>query len=325
MYKRSTPTIYRWSRYIVGMIAISGTILTAYLTITKLTGTNIYCGVNDAQILETSCKNVLNSRYATVFNLPLSLFGTLAYTSMAIASLGPLLLKPEKNKSFIAKIDEWTWQFLLIGGTAMAVFSSYLMYILSTELYSTCYYCLGSFAFSVSLMIFSILGKEWEDLGQTLFVSIIVIIVTLVGILAIYADVEEPLIDGRITIKQAKTVPHPPNGWPITSKSGEAEIRLAEHLTSVGAKMYGAFWCPHCHDQKQLFGSVAFQKINYIECDPRGKNPQPNICISSNIKSYPSWEINEEQLSGAQSLDDLAKKSNYKDSVDFKYIIPEHK
>ena len=93
MYKRSTPTIYRWSRYIVGMIAISGTILTAYLTITKLTGTNIYCGVNDAQILETSCKNVLNSRYATVFNLPLSLFGTLAYTSMAIASLGPLLLK----------------------------------------------------------------------------------------------------------------------------------------------------------------------------------------------------------------------------------------
>ncbi|MFY0609092.1 MAG: vitamin K epoxide reductase family protein [Candidatus Atelocyanobacterium thalassa] len=325
IHKRSIPVIYRWARYIIGMIAISGTILTAYLTIAKLTGTTVYCGVNDAQLLGTGCKNVLNSRYATVFNLPLSLFGTLAYISMSVASLGPLLLKSEKNKNFIKKIDEWTWQFLLIGGTAMAVFSSYLIYILSTELYSTCYYCLASFLLSLALMIFSILGKEWEDIGQTLFVSIIVTIVTLVGILGIYTNTEKPLTHGRVAIKQVKTVPHPPNGWPITSRSEESEIKLAEHLTSIGAKMYGAFWCPHCHDQKQLFGLTAFHKINYIECDPRGKNPQPNICISSNIKSYPSWEINGEQLSGAQSLEDLAKSSNYQGLTDFKYIIPEHK
>ena len=323
--KRSTPMIYRWSRYIIGMISISGTILTAYLTITKLTGTNVYCGVNDAQILEAGCKSVLNSRYATVFNLPLSLFGTLAYASMSIASLGPLLLKAEKNKNFIKKINEWTWQFLLIGGIAMAMFSSYLIYILNTELHLVCYYCISSFIFSFGLMIFSILGKEWEDVGQTLSISIIVVIITLVGTLGIYADTEKPLVEGRIVVKQARTAPTAPNGWPITSKSGESEAKLAEHLTSIGAKMYGAFWCPHCHDQKQLFGSEAFQKVDYIECDPRGKAPQPDICISSNIKSYPSWKINEEQLSGAQSLDKLAERSNYTGPTNFKYIIPEHK
>ena len=55
----------------------------------------------------------------------------------------------------------------------MAMFSSYLIYILNTELHLVCYYCISSFIFSFGLMIFSILGKEWEDVGQTLSISII--------------------------------------------------------------------------------------------------------------------------------------------------------
>ncbi len=41
--RRSLPWIHRWSRPLLGAIAIIGAILTAYLTITKLTGGDVAC------------------------------------------------------------------------------------------------------------------------------------------------------------------------------------------------------------------------------------------------------------------------------------------
>jgi len=68
--RRSLPWIYRWSRPIIGAIAIAGAILTAYLTITKLTGGGPACSAEAAA--GAGCGGVLNSAYATVF-LPLFL------------------------------------------------------------------------------------------------------------------------------------------------------------------------------------------------------------------------------------------------------------
>lgn len=39
-----------------------------------------------------------------------------------------------------------------------------------------------------------------------------------------------------------------------TSSSGKA-VELARKLKDAGAKMYGAFWCSHCFEQKQTFGA----------------------------------------------------------------------
>src|SRR2546430_1164979 len=39
---------------------------------------------------------------------------------------------------------------------------------------------------------------------------------------------------------------------------------FAQCLTSKGTKMYGAWWCPHCKDQKESFG-FALQYVNYVE------------------------------------------------------------
>ncbi len=321
--RRSVPWIHRWSRPMIGAIAIAGAILTAYLTITKLTGGDVACGAGDAGTLTTGCKSVLDSPYATVFGLPLSLFGFLAYGSMSVASLGPLLIKPEGKKSFRKQLDEWTWLFLLAGGTSMAVFSGYLMYILATELQSVCYYCIGSAAFSLSLMGLSIFGREWEEVGQLFFVPIVVSMITLVGTLGVYAHLNQlTTADGRILIEQPTTQPQPPYGWEVNTTSGPAEIELAKHLTAVGATMYGAFWCPHCYDQKQVLGKEAVQEITYVECDPRGKNPQPEVCQAAEIASYPSWEINGEKLSGAQLPETLAQESGYTGLMDFKYTIP---
>ena len=34
--------------------------------------------------------------------------------------------------------------------------------------------------------------------------------------------------------------------------------------------MYGAYWCPHCAHQKELFGAEAWSLIPYVECSLKG-------------------------------------------------------
>ena len=63
---------------------------------------------------------------------------------------------------------------------------------------------------------------------------------------------------------------------------------FAKCITNSGAKMYGAYWCPHCITQKKLFGS-SFQYIAYVECDPRGDGANPQACEDAGIQGYPTW------------------------------------
>jgi len=136
--RRSLPWIYRWSRPIIGAIAIAGAILTAYLTITKLTGGGPACSAEAAA--GAGCGGVLNSAYATVFGLPLSLFGCLAYLSMAAFALIPWGISQENNKNLKKQLENSTWWLLLAGSIAMTVFSAYLMYVLATEIQTVCPY-----------------------------------------------------------------------------------------------------------------------------------------------------------------------------------------
>lgn len=96
--------------------------------------------------------------------------------------------------------------------------------------------------------------------------------------------------------------------------TGEAassyEQRLAEHLSQTNAVMYGAFWCPHCASQKELFGDAASQ-VPYVECDPEGENAQPELCQAKGIPGYPTWEIDGEFYTGTRSLENLAELSNF--------------
>lgn len=322
--KRSTPWLHRWSRWLIGAIAIAGAILTAYLTIVKLQQGEVGCLVG-GENSSSNCNAVLNSRYGEVFGLPLSLFGCLAYLAMASFALGPYLLRGESSKTLKGDVDNWTWLFLLVGSTAMAVFSSYLMFILFSELKVPCLYCISSAVFSFSLLILTIIGRDWDDLGQIWFTGIIVALLTLIATLVIFQNtnpvVEQPDATGKIAIPAITTQPEPPRGWEVTTISGPGEIALAEHLTAIGAKFYGAFWCPHCYEQKQLFGAEAMQKINYLECDPNGVNPQPQACTAAQIQSYPTWEIKGEIYRGTQTLEKLAEISDYAGPKNFKYSL----
>jgi uncharacterized membrane protein len=328
--RRSMPWIHRWSRPIIGAIAILGAILTAYLTITKLFGGEVACSATAGA--GSNCSGVLDSPYATVFGLPLSLFGCLAYLSMAAFALSPLIVDRDRQKELKRNLENWTWLLLLAGSTAMAVFSGYLMYVLAVKIQAVCFYCIGSALFSLTLLILTIMGREWEDLGQIFFTGVIVAMLTLVGTLGVYANVDNPNADGNapqeivdkdgfIAIPRPQNDPVPPHGWEVSTVSGENEIALAKHLTAIGAKKYGAFWCPHCFEQKQIFGKKAFAEINYIECDPQGKNPQRDACVAAGIQSFPTWDIKGKLYPGVKTAEELAKLSGYQGAMKFKYKL----
>lgn len=95
----------------------------------------------------------------------------------------------------------------------------------------------------------------------------------------------------------------------VAQNTGSADIveqqpvagldEFAKCLTENGATMYGASWCPHCQNQKAMFGS-SFQYVNYVEC---ADNPQP--CSAMGVEGYPTWIVNGKQYPGEQSLDSL--------------------
>jgi len=77
-------------------------------------------------------------------------------------------------------------------------------------------------------------------------------------------------------------------------------------LTDSGAKMYGAYWCPHCQAQKKLFGS-SWDLVNYVECATPGSDQQKQVCNAAGIKTYPTWIFADgKSISGELSLQQLS-------------------
>lgn len=77
--------------------------------------------------------------------------------------------------------------------------------------------------------------------------------------------------------------------------------------------MYGAYWCPHCLNQKEMFGKLGFAEINYVECDPRGSDAKPKLCLDKGVDSYPRWIFSDDsQFEGEVPLEKLAEKTGCK-------------
>lgn len=93
----------------------------------------------------------------------------------------------------------------------------------------------------------------------------------------------------------------------FTSVSGGGEYdEFAQCVNDAGAKMYGAYWCPHCADQKAMFGK-SWKKVNYIEC-AKSRTEQTEECTLAGIDSYPTWEFADgSRQGGAISLQQLSQ------------------
>jgi len=78
--------------------------------------------------------------------------------------------------------------------------------------------------------------------------------------------------------------------------------------------MYGAYWCPHCADQKKEFGS-SFRYVHYVECAIQGQPPnvQTPACRDMQIRKYPTWVFPDgERVEANLTLEKLSEKTGCK-------------
>lgn len=92
--------------------------------------------------------------------------------------------------------------------------------------------------------------------------------------------------------------------------------KLAKCLAAKKVTMYGDFRCPHCAQQKAMFGA-SFKYVPYVECGTPGKPMtaanQQQPCRDLQITKYPTWIFpNGERDASVLPLDKLAEKAGCK-------------
>ena len=242
------------------------------------------------------CDKVLNSAWGSLFGQPLSLFGWMAYAAVLVLAVLPLVLRGDSR----AALAQRSWWGLLLLSTGMAVFSLLLMGLMVVKIQAFCFFCVLSASLSLGLFVLSLVGGEWDDRGQVLFRAVIVALVVAMLGLGWAASVDRPVA------ASAKGVPPA-----VAAISSPQAVALADHLTRSGAVMYTAYWCPHCHEQKELFGKAAADQLTLVECAADGRNSQKALCDAKKIEGFPTWEINGKLDSGVKSLAELARLSGY--------------
>jgi uncharacterized membrane protein len=252
------------------VLALSGfgLILTGYLVLTSLTAAApIGCGVG------SSCGVIQSSRWSTLLGVPVALFGFLLYLVIAvIASLG----RPRPRR----------WQTLWALSFFGLIFSLYLTAVGWFELQALCQWCTASLLTLVALFVYLTFFKpepgEAPFWANFLLGKGVMVVVAMVALHGLY------------------------NGW-FETPADPRLVALAEHLEANDAVFYGAFWCPACNDQKDLFGKAA-EALPYFECSPNGRNAGMAFeCAAEEIRDFPTWIIGERRLTGIQSPEDLAR------------------
>jgi len=327
----------KWLRSVVTALAVGGLLETSFLSVKELLDpVASFCPTE-------GCKAVLNSEYADVFGIPSALFGLFAFGVFTFVSVYPFLSSDKEEK--VQKIQETKLPMVGIS-TAMAVFSAYNLSVMGLVLHAFCQFCIASafisfllFGGSVASSLYdpSTREKTQQSVGLSSLVSALLVagVFFTAGVdaddLPFISDDEltslETTAEGyreptsqlattllaspqELTPSSSKSdLPFAPPA--ITAKSSEYAKKLSKHLQSKHVKMYGAYWCSHCYNQKQMFGKEAFANIEYIECDKRGYQSQNKLCKEKGLPGYPTWEIDGELYPGEMELKDLAVFSEF--------------
>jgi hypothetical protein len=84
---------------------------------------------------------------------------------------------------------------------------------------------------------------------------------------------------------------------------------FAKCLTSKQAKMYGLYWCPHCAEQKEMFGR-AFHNVTYVECAIKDSHELAPECTAAGVKLFPSWQFGANPpIAGVFPMQELSDKT----------------
>jgi uncharacterized membrane protein/glutaredoxin len=254
-------------------LSVVGMALSGYLAWTGLKGELVKgCDVGSA------CDIVLSSPWATLLGMPTALWGFGAYLLLAAIS-------------FIQREDRH-WQYAWIVSLFGILYSAYLTTVSMTIIGAACPYCLTSLGLMTAIFILvtrqrpqALLDFSWSGwLMRTALPAFAVIVLLHLNYTGVIGQVPAP--------------------------DDPVARALADHLRSWGVRFYGASWCDHCKQQKQLFGSAAF-RLPYIECSPVYGQPQTEECNAQNIKTYPTWVYKDKRVEGVLSLQELANLTDF--------------
>ncbi|MFM7732413.1 MAG: hypothetical protein ACKO6F_02900, partial [Cyanobium sp.] len=106
--------------------------------------------------------------------------------------------------------------------------------------------------------------------------------------------------------------PAPATGSSTTASLGEAlepstdeQKLVGEWLRQQGVIFYGAWWCPACFQQKNLFGKEAGNRLPYVECEK--EEAGRTKCQGAAVLAYPTWVMGNQRLEGVQNLEQLKR------------------
>ena len=293
--RNRNESVDRWTRLAMAVLASIGAVDTGLITLKRWQVVpELACPVTG-----DGCDIVLNSPWATVLGQPLALFGFLAYATVVVLAVAPLVAPKQSHW----QLNRATWPLLMPLCLAMAVFSLSLVGLMVVVIQAFCFFCLLSAVLSVLLFLIALLGHSWDDWGAQVFRAVII---TLIVAVASFAWIQASDPGRQAANRDGK---HPPA---ITTPSNDTQVALAEHLNDTGAVIYTAWWCPACRVQKELFGKQAAKELAIVECAQDGYNSAPQLCEAKQIRSYPTWEIDGALLTpGIKNPEELADLSGY--------------
>ncbi|KAH7616306.1 hypothetical protein Ndes2526B_g08402 [Nannochloris sp. 'desiccata'] len=277
----------------VAALASLGALETGYLAVTKLLGGVVACP------LYGGCASVLTSDYASLWGtVPLSAVGMLVYggvVALSIAGIGAVRRNDEDAETPLRTA-------VLAGGLLLGTTSAYLMYILFTAFPGElCPWCIGSAALSTGIVALTITGLQPRELEEAAAPCAGLAAATLLALTLALGTPDASQAGTGITELEYKQPV-------VTTESPPEATSLAARLREAGAQMYGAFWCSHCYDQKQIFGQEAMSDFPYVECFPGGWKQGVEMapaCKAANLEGFPTWVVGSEKLEGAKSLEEL--------------------
>lgn len=261
-------------------VAAAGIVLTAYLTFIAWFGKlPAFCGA------ESQCDLVQQSRWARLLGVPIALWGLATYALLA-------------RFLWRLRTHAGAWRGALLVAAVGAAVSWYLTSVSVLVIEATCVYCLGSFALMNAALVLVLLRRPaqvaehaWRRSlpapAGAAVVSVLALFVYFSGFLDPATGPEKPYLKG-----------------------------LAVHLSESGARFYGAYWCPSCQQQKDLF-EASVKRLPYVECTPNGRKGVRNFdCVANDVNEYPTWVIGGRRYTGVLPVAQLAALSGYRSAPD---------
>ncbi|WP_407354131.1 vitamin K epoxide reductase family protein [Luteimonas sp. R10] len=268
---RARPPRLKPDAWVLALAAL-GLLLTGYLTVAAWSSAApAFCAEGGG------CDVIAESRWSTLFGLPMALWGFLMYALIAlVAATGR---SPSRRWRRLSRLS--------LLGLAVSV---YLTVVALVALQATCGWCLASLAAMAAIFARVHLRRpampELDRRSWWLGGGLLAL-----GLLAVLEVATSGVLDRR---------PENPR-----------VAALVTHLEAIDAKYYGASWCGNCRRQTRLFGASA-DRLPYVECSPQGRGGAvARECVAAGVSSYPTWVIHGLQHTGVLEPEELAQLSGF--------------